>query len=75
MSVFKYTDARGIGILKNLQIKVSNATKLNDPFELVPLIDPSTLKIGKLLRLDRHIDAAYNKEAREKPHQDKVSAW
>jgi hypothetical protein len=64
MSVFKYTDAKGIGILKDLRIKVSNATKLNDPFELAPLIDQSKFKVEKLLRFNRHIDAAYDKEGR-----------
>ena len=65
MSVFKYTDAKGIGILKDLRIKVSNATKLNDPFELAPLIDHSNFPVEKLLRLNRHIDAAYDKEGRK----------
>lgn len=67
MSVFLYTHAEGIDILKNLRLKVSDATRLNDPFELLPVIDPTELteqKIAQILKQRRHIDLAYSENGR-----------
>lgn len=62
---FKYASPDRIDILTNLQIKVSDADKLNDPFELMPRVDPQQMTVENLmitLWQNHWIDDAYAEE-------------
>jgi Protein of unknown function (DUF2971) len=65
--IFKYCKAEyGIAALKQLEVRTSIPSALNDPFELSPNIDPRQFtqrRIEAVLRQDHHIDEAYRKEA------------
>lgn len=47
MILYKYCDERGIDLLRNTRIKVSNLSDINDPFEFLPqfLIDMKELDL------------------------------
>ncbi len=64
MSVFKYVNQYGPDILANLEIYVSAATKLNDPFELSPRMDIQLTveRVMKALRSDSEVNRCYNEE-------------
>jgi len=40
--MFKYVDCTGLPILADGEIRISNPSKLNDPFEVIPFINPPT---------------------------------
>jgi hypothetical protein len=73
--IFKYCKAEhGIAALKQMEIRTSIPSALNDPFELSPNIDPSQFtqrRIEAVLRQDHHIDEAYHKEARSRGFTNK----
>lgn len=48
MKLYKYTDAKGLAILRDLTVKASRASEFNDPFELSPKIDASQFSRGKI---------------------------
>jgi hypothetical protein len=55
----------GVSVLRDLEIRASIATELNDPFELSPNIDPtqfSQRRLEALLRQEHYIDESYKKE-------------
>ena len=68
MGLLKYTDEDGIKIIRDLTIKASRASKLNDPFELSPKISPSPFtrsKIRKALLNSPWNERTYRKMKRE----------
>lgn len=68
MRLFKYTDENGIRIIRDLTIKASRASELNDPFELSPKISASQFtrsKIRKALLHSQWKEGVYRKMKRE----------
>jgi hypothetical protein len=69
LKIFRYYKAkRGLSVLEDLELRASLATELNDPFELLPNIDPAQFdkrRIEMVLRQDYYIDSAYRKEGRQ----------
>jgi Protein of unknown function (DUF2971) len=60
--------------LRDLELRASLATELNDPFELSPNIDPAQFdqrRTEAVLRQDRYIDSAYRKEGRQRGFTNK----
>jgi len=67
MRIFKYT-GHVTEILERMQVKVSRAEELNDPFEVAPRIDPSQFtraNLRKFMRRREQLERAYKLE-REK---------
>jgi hypothetical protein len=61
-------------VLKDLEVRTSLATQLNDPFELSPNIDSTQFdqrRIQVVLRQDHFIDSAYLKEGRQRGFTNK----
>ena len=61
-------------MLKDLELRTSLATELNDPFELSPNIDSTQFdqrRIQVVLRQDHFIDSAYLKEGRRRGFTNK----
>jgi len=68
LKIFRYYKAEhALSVLRDLQIRASIPTELNDPFELSPNIDAaqfSQRRIEALLRQDFYIDKVYREEGR-----------
>jgi hypothetical protein len=75
LKIFRYYKAnRGLSVLRDLELRASLATELNDPFELSPNIDPAQFdrrRIEIVLRQDSYIDSAYSKEGRQQGFTNK----
>lgn len=54
MILYKYCDERGIDLLRNTRIKVSNLFDINDPFEFLPEF------IENMKELNRMLDSLYD---------------
>lgn len=62
-AIYKYTGTTGIAILRDLTLKASRATDLNDPFELSPRINPTQFsepKIRKALLEPSRVNRVYD---------------
>ena len=66
MKIFRYYKFDyGLLVLKDLEIRTSIPSELNDPFEIAPNIDPAQFnrpRLEAVLRQDRYIEDAYRKE-------------
>jgi hypothetical protein len=66
VKIFRYYKAKhALSVLRDLEIRTSAPTDLNDPFELSPNIDSSQFtqrRVEALLRQDFYVDKAYREE-------------
>ena len=66
MKIFRYYKFDyGLSVLKDLEIRTSVPTELNDPFEIAPNIDPAQFnqkRLEAVLRQDAYVEEAYRKE-------------
>jgi hypothetical protein len=67
--IFRYYKAeRGLEVLNDLETWTSIPTELNDPFEVLPNIDPTQFtkrRLEAILRQDFYIERAYRREGRQ----------
>jgi hypothetical protein len=70
LKIFRYYKAEhALSVLRDLQIRASIPSELNDPFELSPNIDAAQFSLGRIeavLRQDFYIDKAYREEGRRR---------
>jgi len=70
LKIFRYYKAEhALSVLRDLEIRVSIPSELNDPFELSPNIDAaqfSQRRIEAILRQDFYVDKSYREEGRRR---------
>jgi hypothetical protein len=66
LKIFRYYKfEHGLLVLKDLEIRTSIPSALNDPFEIAPNIDPAQFdqrRLEAVLRQDHYVDEAYREE-------------
>jgi len=70
LKIFRYYKAEhALSVLRDLEIRASIPSELNDPFELSPNIDAaqfSQRRIEAILRQDFYVDKSYREEGRRR---------
>ena len=70
MSVFKYRNAeRGLKILRDLEMRLSRPDSFNDPFEFLPLLNPTAMTKERAIQSLNNEKLAIQRRSRQRLEQ------